>query len=90
MVSQLVNKYSAVFEQPLNAVFVKVFFVDQFAARKYWQKFAWLVAVVFVFDDVCYVFEHKYILAHNGLSVNSIMALYPCMLDTQKYGYGKL
>lgn len=60
---------AAVSYDPLNAVLVELALVKQLAAGPHRQKFAWLVAVVFVFDDVCYVFDHKNIVAHALLFV---------------------
>lgn len=59
---------------------MKLFFIDQRATFVYRQELAWCESVVFVFDDICYVY-HTYIVAYFRLFVNSIMALYPCSLD---------
>jgi len=85
VVSKLVHESAAVVDDPLNAVGMEFTLVDQFATLTDGQKFAWLVTVIFVFDDVCYSFHNYFILAYQGLFVNSIMPYYPCWLDTQKY-----
>lgn len=77
MVGELVHESAAVVDDPLNTVGMEFTLVDQFATLTDGQKFAWLVTIIFVFDDVCYSFHNYFILAHHGIFVNSFMPCYP-------------
>ncbi len=50
MVSELVNKSAVVFDNPFNAVLMKVSFIDHFPTRIDGQKLAGLVTIIFIFE----------------------------------------
>lgn len=70
MVSELVHKGAVVFDNPLNAVGMKLALIKQLAARIDRQEFTRLVLIVFVFDGVCYSFHNNTILAQLIIFVN--------------------
>lgn len=67
---QLVDKGTVVFDDPLNAVLMKVALIKQLAAGIDRQEFARLVCVVFCFDGVCYSVHNNTILAQLPFFVN--------------------
>lgn len=70
LMRKLMHKCAVVFDNPLNAVFMKLAAVVQHTIHVDRQKFARLVTIVFIFNDCFYVFHNNTILAYSTLFVN--------------------
>lgn len=76
---KLVHESSAVVDNPLYAVSMKLTLVDQLAARIDRQEFAGLKTIVMIFYDVCYSFHNTIIIAHKAHFVNTWAGLMACI-----------
>lgn len=72
LVGDLVKEYAVVIGDPLNAVLMEVTHVADLPVYTDDDKFAGLVAVIFIFDCLYDVY-HSYIVAHQAYFVNTIL-----------------